>query len=551
MSAPLALRSQAIGLAGHGLDRLWGLRRALAPLLGWLPAWGLVRVWERLSGRPPAPALPDVRRSWAPRWVRASVLGLAGLCLAAALVYRWTDKPTLQDDAYLVGAVYYAWHPQNFDLGYLRGRLLPAQQPALGLYRSDDPRVAARQIAWCTRFGINFLALDWWPGRPEQNRALSEGILKAPNLGDIRFCMFYETWNLNWDRKLGAVEFDEQTSRRLEADVLALADKFFNHPRYLRVSGRPVIFFYLTRTMRGDYGRAFRRLRRALRERGFDPFFIADEVYWQVLAARAAPAGGRLPLAEAPQMERIKLFDAITAYNMYLAGPPHHRGYAADNRFLPDVRQVFERYRRACGRRYYFVPSVIPGYSARGSRLRQHDDAVPGLWRPGAGEGSFFTHCFQQIGLPFVDPKLNMLLITSFNEWNEDTAIEPVAPAPSTRRDSSPSGRDYTQGYAYAGYGTTYLEAVRDQTAAVAGRVLDQQGEPVRGVEICAASLWGFDLACSRTDRQGYYTLSRLNLPPGRCRVGPADGRRRLLEIKPGRTRLGVEFTVQPAPGAE
>jgi protocatechuate 3,4-dioxygenase beta subunit len=92
---------------------------------------------------------------------------------------------------------------------------------------------------------------------------------------------------------------------------------------------------------------------------------------------------------------------------------------------------------------------------------------------------------------------------------------------------------------------------VRDQTAAVAGRVLDQQGEPVRGVEICAASLWGFDLACSRTDRQGYYTLSRLNLPPGRCRVGPADGRRRLLEIKPGRTRLGVDFTVQPAPGAE
>jgi hypothetical protein len=38
--------------------------------------------------------------------------------------------------------------------------------------------------------------------------------------------------------------------------------------------------------------------------------------------------------------------------------------------------------------------------------------------------------------------------------WNEDTAIEPVAPASAT----STSGRRlYTQGYTYEGFGTTYL----------------------------------------------------------------------------------------------
>jgi hypothetical protein len=39
-----------------------------------------------------------------------------------------------------------------------------------------------------------------------------------------------------------------------------------------------------------------------------------------------------------------------------------------------------------------------------------------------------------------------MMLITSWNEWNEDTAVEPVALAPATASDASDSGNDYTLG---------------------------------------------------------------------------------------------------------
>lgn len=55
-----------------------------------------------------------------------------------------------------------------------------------------------------------------------------------------------------------------------------------------------------------------------------------------------------------------------------------------------------------------------------------------------------------------------MVLVTSWNEWNEDTAIEPVAPAPPTADDRS--GRQLlTQGYTYEGFDTTYVDLVRDQ----------------------------------------------------------------------------------------
>jgi hypothetical protein len=54
--------------------------------------------------------------------------------------------------------------------------------------------------------------------------------------------------------------------------------------------------------------------------------------------------------------------------------------------------------------------------------------------------------------------------VTSWNEWSEDTAIEPAASAPVTSADRSSSGVAYTQGYPYEGYGLRYLEILREKT---------------------------------------------------------------------------------------
>ena len=64
-------------------------------------------------------------------------------------------------------------------------------------------------------------------------------------------------------------------------------------------------------------------------------------------------------------------------------------------------------------------------------------------------------------GKPLADPKLHAILITSWNEWNEDTVIEPLSPSAPTADDVS--GRQlFTQGYTYEGFGSAYLDVVRD-----------------------------------------------------------------------------------------
>ncbi len=77
--------------------------------------------------------------------------------------------------------------------------------------------------------------------------------------------------------------------------------------------------------------------------------------------------------------------------------------------------------------------------------------------------------------VPFVDPDFPLALITSFNEWNEGTQVEPTVESSATRKDRSPSKTDYTQGYAYRGYGEQYLSILQDTFVAIGGRVVENK----------------------------------------------------------------------------
>jgi hypothetical protein len=358
---------------------------------------------------------------------------------------------------YLVGAHYYVWYPANFREGYLRGTLRPAQMPALGEYDSTDPRVAERHIELARAHGIDFFTLDWWPGRPERNDAIDAGFLRASNIDSIRFCMFYESSALG-DQGENGIVFDAATKQRFVSDMVALARRYFAHPSYLRIAGRPVILLYVTRQIHGLFPQAMRDMRAALAADGYDPFVIGDEIFWAVIAADEDPAALRSVVGK-PQLERIQLFDAITAYNLYIEDRPRHRGYGATTSFLADGLKLYRKYRDASA--VPVVPGVIPGFNDRGTRPVLDHFAIPRRWTADAPEGSFFAEMIERVAKPVVDARLPMILVTSWNEWNEDTAIEPLRPSPTTAEDVS-GRRFFTQGYAYEAFGTEYLEIVRD-----------------------------------------------------------------------------------------
>lgn len=378
----------------------------------------------------------------------------------AKVVNKSNTTRILQEDELIVGAYYYTWFPHNFySYGYLRKYIDPPQIPVLGQYKSDDPAVAEQHIEWASTHGINFFAIDWWSSRPAQQASIINGFMKAKNLDQIKFCMVYESWSPGFDKALGATIFDETKRNLVVNDIVDLAERFFSHPSYLHIDGRPVLIVYLTRTWAGDYERAVRDTRKACKEKGYDVFLIGDEIFWNVTPA--IRKGTPHPLTKEPQKKRIDLFDAITAYNLYEGALTNHAGYGADSAYVADCYQLYEAYRETADTGVYFIPNIIPGYNDRGVRHREGHYAIPRQWEENGKEASFMTNVYQRLVRPFIDSRLNMVLITSWNEWNEDTAIEPLVDAPPTTLDVTDVGDYFTQGYAYSGHGLQYLEAVQ------------------------------------------------------------------------------------------
>lgn len=453
------------------------------------------------------------------------------------------QRESSQKDRYLVGAHYYVWYPSNFKHGYLRGRLVPPQTPALGLYDSNDPLIAEEHISLASQYGIDFFTLNWWPRRKEQNENLFKGFLQAKNIDDIRFCIFFETWDLGFNVDSGATIFTDEVVAHFESEILHLAELFFDHPSYLKIQGHPVLILYLTRTFSGMYREALLGVRSSLAERGYDPFIIGDEIFWGVISetddAQGNPQGGL-----GPQKERIKLFDAIFGYNLYCWSMTDHAGYGAQSGFVNDKREIFRQYTEAALPDVGFVPTIIPGYNDRGVRLSQDHFIIPRQWDQGWPEGSFFEKSFDLLAFPFLDPDLNMILITTWNEWNEDTAIEAMAEAPKTNRDLSGEDQLFTQGYSYSGHGTHYLEILQDKVVAISGKVLDAAGDPVAGALVSARQNGRLVGECVTT-RHGFYNLSRLRMPPGEYSVevsGLTEPRQ--VAVIARKTARGIDFVL-------
>jgi glycoprotein endo-alpha-1,2-mannosidase len=281
---------------------------------------------------------------------------------------------------------------------------------------------------------------------------------------------------------------------------------------------------YLTRILVGDVAGALADVRDMWRERGHDPYVIADDIFWNVTVDGGPPA-----FTNQPQASRIRLFDAITAYNPYESERTSHAGHGATSRFVPDVLGLYERYRDATGGSVPIVPNVLSGYNDRGVRPSLDHYVIPRAWAPGAPEGSFLAELLRQVADPWFDPRAPLVFVTSWNEWNEDTGIEPIRAAPATAADTATDGVSRTQGHAYEGFGTRYLEVLRDHYVAVAGSA--PPGALVtawRGGEVVAQDT---------ADSYGRFTLPRAHIGASPVTV-VAERHGRAVTPDPARTVL-------------
>ena len=338
-----------------------------------------------------------------------------------------------------VGVHYYPWYSDDFHGGqYLRERLLPAQLPVLGEYNDREQSTISAHLDWSHRTGIDFWSASWWGPDSREDITLQAHIFPHPELKDFKIAIHYETAGRTSD-------FADYSN--IGPDFSYLAEHYFGHKNYLKIDGKPVVIVYLTRVLSslGTLQSSLNAMREAADAAGYELYIMGDEVF-----------GGAPPLPG-----NIALLDGIMNYDVYGSMSAHgYAGQAAVDAYYAEQAQ-WKALADSVGTDY--APAVTPGFNDKA--VREGNFPVSRQLTGEDGFGSLFRAMLQG-AKQLTDPDIgHMILVTSWNEWHEDTQIEPVCPADPTSQDDSASGTDLTQGLAYEGYATRYLDILHEETS--------------------------------------------------------------------------------------
>ncbi len=357
---------------------------------------------------------------------------------------------------------YYSWFPENWAAGFAGEHLDPPVLPELGKYDSAGGGIVEQHFNWMTEAGINTVIFDLWTKNPAVRKRVDREV-QVISAHPLRFAIQYESLVL---REIKQEEVSEgpndiymSPARReeLTKNMLWIAERYMVNERYLRFDDRPVIFIYAARHLVGPVKEAFDAARAAVRERtGFDLYIVGDEVHFHVLDYSTKKGVFLLPQYK-PNWSRLTAFDAITCYNPYDESRPEHGGSKGADRFFADSSELYRRYQSyAATAGIDFIPGVLPGYNDRGVRLEENHFVLPRVI--GEERIDFFSRGLDELVRPFVfDRRHFMFAVTSWNEWNEGTQIEPAAISAETVGGAS-SAEQYSLGERNSGYGRKYLE---------------------------------------------------------------------------------------------
>jgi hypothetical protein len=324
----------------------------------------------------------------------------------------------------IVGAHYYPWWGRHHSiLGGGEWESGVAHQPVLGKYRSDDSAVVRRHIEWSKKAGIDFLAVEWSGQGSWEDKILEEVLIEE--LDGLRFCIHYDSYlalhklgtAMSWDLN-SRFTFNKTKGEKFEEDMLS-CQKYFRHPAYLKIDGRPVLMIYAFREFK-NAETYLNELKSKLGE--WDPYLIADVVFWSQVSPLELLEAARFKPSLVPRLFWRRTYTKLSNRRMwrcleeYFSGITGYCLYEPWNTksFLKRVEKLYRSYCcEAKKRGLEFIPTVMPGYDDRELRGKNR----PILERSPEFYQSYWEIC--------QNCSENMIIVTSFNEWHEGTEIEP------------------------------------------------------------------------------------------------------------------------------
>jgi hypothetical protein len=127
----------------------------------------------------------------------------------------------------VVAAFYYGWYPENWGVG-------SRFHPVAGNYDSKDITTVRRQIDQMRYGGIQAGIASWWGPGHRTDQAFGVDLAAAEGT-PFKWALYYEPEGPG---------FANQSPDQLRASLQSLLDRYMNHPNYLRVDGKPVVFVW-------------------------------------------------------------------------------------------------------------------------------------------------------------------------------------------------------------------------------------------------------------------------------------------------------------------
>ncbi len=290
----------------------------------------------------------------------AAVLLHAGGAARAAPLSQSSADP-------LVFAFYYTWFDEN-TWTYDQLSDLPAQP-----YASRDRGVMGRHIEQAQAAGIDAFLVAWYgPGAGNQTEGNLAALLEEAAARGFRIGVLFETDSPFF----GGVGDVTAALQHLNAVHAA-------HPAYLRVDGRPVVFFWR-------------------------PTIYGVDT-WRDIRSQSDPGYANVWISEGVDTSYLAVFDGHHLYSNTWNPPADLT--ATNQKFASRVAASAADF----GAPKLWVATVMPGYNdvkIRASGFARDRE-----------NGAYFARAWQAA----IDSRPSWIVINSFNEWPEGSYIEPSA----------------------------------------------------------------------------------------------------------------------------
>lgn len=313
--------------------------------------------------------------------------------------------------------------------------------PAWGYQMDNDPKAVEQKIDAATSHGVNVMIFDWYwfENKPFLESSLNDGYLKAKNIDKLKFYLMWANhdattdWDLRRSHKSELIwpgSVDLPTFKTVVARVIT---KYFSHPSYYKIDGKPVFSIYdMNNLVKGLGGvqqavDALDYFRAEVKKAGFPGLHLQMIYWWAVPKIDDSGFASKKGTAE----NTIKTFkiDSLTNYQfVHVSGVQEDYVKWADKALSkwPQWSKQFD---------IPYFPHISIGWDNNARYVRKR----------GAVTKNVNPETFKKYLLKakaYVDahpdqPKL--ITINSWNEWVEGSYLEPDER-----------------------FGMGYLEAVRD-----------------------------------------------------------------------------------------